>query len=78
MSKVVEDEEGIKGIEEQINALKQSDPYLFNNNKVEGNAPNTTNVGDGGITKKDFSKMSYMERLNLYNSNRDLYEALSK
>jgi len=78
MSKVVEDEEGIKGIEEQINALKQSDPYLFNNNKVEGNAPNTTNLGEDGITKKDFSKMSYKERLNLYNSNKDLYETLSK
>ncbi len=78
MSKVVEAEEGIKGIEEQINALKQSDPYLFNNNKVEGNAPNTTNLGEEGITKKDFSKMSYKERLNLYNSNRDLYETLSK
>lgn len=78
MSKVVEGEEGITGLEEQLNALKQSDPYLFKNNKVEGNSPSTSNVGGGGITKKDFSNMSYKERLSLYNSDRDLYETLSK
>lgn len=78
MSKVVEGEEGITGLEEQLNALKQSDPYLFKNNKVEGNSPNTSNLGGGGVTKKDFDSMSYKERLNLYNSDKDLYETLSK
>lgn len=78
MSKVVENEEGIAGLEEQLSALKQSDPYLFSNNKVEGNSPNTSNLGGGGVTKKDFTKMSYKERLNLFNSDKDLYETLSK
>lgn len=65
-------------LEEQLNALKQSDPYLFGGNEVKGNEPTTTNLGAVGITKQDFAKMGYKERVSLYNSNRELYETLSK
>lgn len=30
------------------------------------------------ITKEQFNKMSYVERMNLYNTNKNLYDALSK
>lgn len=31
-----------------------------------------------GVTKEQFSKMSYIERMNLFETNRQLYDALSK
>ncbi|MDU2122623.1 MAG: hypothetical protein E7E64_08770 [Clostridium celatum] len=31
-----------------------------------------------GVTKEQFSKMSYVERMNLFETNRQLYDALSK
>ena len=31
-----------------------------------------------GVTKEHFSKMSYVERMNLFETNRQLYDALSK
>ena len=33
---------------------------------------------NGNITKADFSKMNYSERTNLYNTNKELYDILSK
>ena len=63
---------------EQLTALKQSEPYLFAGNEVKGNEPTTTNLGAVGVTKQDFAKMGYKERVALYNSNRELYETLSK
>lgn len=30
------------------------------------------------ITKNDFKKMNYVERMNLYNTNKELYDALSR
>ena len=65
-------------LEEQLSALKQSDPYLFGGNEVKGNEPTTTNLGAVGITKQDFAKMGYKERVALYNSNKELYETLNK
>lgn len=38
---------------------------------------NHTNA-NGGITKSDFNNMSYSERLNLYNTDKELYDILSK
>lgn len=39
---------------------------------------NHVDSGSGGITKEQFSKMSYSERTNLYNTDRELYDTLSK
>lgn len=40
--------------------------------------PSNHNSTNGGVTKEEFDKMGYKERLDLYNSDRDLYNSLSK
>ena len=41
--------------------------------------PNAQNdSAKGNITKEDFKKMNYSERANLYNSNKELYDTLSR
>lgn len=42
--------------------------------KLEGGSPK----GNEGLTKKDFDKMSYSERLKLYAEDRETYDELSK
>lgn len=39
---------------------------------------NHVDTANGGITKEQFAKMSYSERTNLYNTDRELYDTLSK
>ena len=47
--------------------------------RLQGRTPKTANKPNGEvITKEQFSKMGYAERLALYNSNPDLYEQLQK
>ena len=47
--------------------------------RLQGRTPKTANKPNGEvITKEQFSKMGYAERLNLFNSNPDLYEQLQK
>ena len=47
--------------------------------RLQGRTPKTANKPNGEvITKEQFSKMGYNERLNLFNSNPDLYEQLQK
>ena len=51
---------------------------LFGNYFLNGsNKPSNHNTNKG-ITKKDFQKMSYMERTKLFQENPSLYEALNK
>lgn len=40
--------------------------------------PNTHKSKDNSITKEQFSKMSYADRLNLFKTNEELYKQLSK
>lgn len=47
--------------------------------RLQGKTPKTANKPNGEvITKEQFSKMGYNERLNLFNLNPDLYEQLQK
>ena len=78
------DVEGLKGqIMSQVDALKESKSFLFEAEKP--NIPqNTGGVGNHGrgsaassITKDQFNSMSYMERLELRNSNPTLYNQLN-
>lgn len=70
----------LEGLEGQLNALKESDGYLFDtSNPAPGNTGGTGNhprVGDGAITKEQFNKMTYKERVDLFNSNKELYDQL--
>ena len=73
----------IKGLAEQIESLRKSDEYLFeakeSKRKFKGAEP-----GEGAdpepkeLTNEQFNKMSYKEKVNLFNENKELYDSLSK
>lgn len=65
---------GAEDIETEINNLKEvfNGLVLDNSFKPSGHA-STKEV----ITKEQFKKMSYIERLNLFNSNEELFKKLS-
>lgn len=68
----------ITGIQEQITALKESDPYLFKQDSIKGVVPgDATPKKNDGITKEQFNKMSYLDRVQLQETNPDLYSELS-
>lgn len=71
----------IKGLAEQIAALQKSDNYLFEakeSKTMKGAKVGESNDGLPGVTKEQFSKMSYKDRMALYNEDKDLYDSLSK
>lgn len=65
------------GLDEQLTALKTSDDYLFTSDKLKGSIP-----AQGGtpsaITKEQFASMSYMEKVDLYNKDVELFNKLSE
>lgn len=68
----------ITGIQEQIVALKESDPYLFKQDSIKGVVPgDATPKTHDGITKEQFNKMSYLDRVQLQETNPELYSKLS-
>lgn len=75
----------VKGLDEQIKALAKSDSYLFESKNPDGGKPSGAspagnpngNNHAGTITKEQFSKMNYKERVELFNTNKDLYDSLS-
>lgn len=67
----------VKGLSEQIEALKKSDAYLFYAIKT-GHAPGEGDGNPASITKDDFNKMNYAQRVELYTSNPELYNSFKK
>ncbi|WP_344702329.1 phage scaffolding protein [Salinicoccus jeotgali] len=67
----------IKGLDDKLSTLKENKPYLFQAQKKTGRTPQ-----EGGpapsITKEDFDKMSYTEKNDLYNNNKQLYDEFTK
>ncbi len=92
LDKAVLNEDGtVKGLAKQIEALKQSDSYLFETGTPAGAGASSTPAGmspaggagtgsgtPGKLTATDFRKMSYQQRCELYNTDRATYEALAK
>lgn len=78
------DEDGsIKGLAEQMTALQKSEEYLFeakeSKTKMKGVTPGQgSDTKLDGLTKEQFNKMSYKEKVNLFNENKELYDSLSK
>lgn len=73
----------VKGLEEQIKALKKSEDtkFLFYDGKVQVKGFTPADSGDKkpeGITKEEFNKMSYKDRLTIFSKNRELYEELTE
>lgn len=74
----------IKGLDEQIKLIQKENDFLFESEKKEngfkpkGMKPTEPNDDKPtGISKEDFAKMSYKERVDLYNTDKDTYNALA-
>ncbi|MTD30166.1 phage scaffolding protein [Planomicrobium sp. YIM 101495] len=76
------DGESIKGLDDQIAKLKESDAYLFETEETPPNTPNIVTPGNpnGGSTNttKSLSEMSYQELSELKSNNPELYTELTK
>ena len=57
-------------------ALTKDDATAFKGVQAVKLAGGTEKAGNGTITKEDFNKMSYKEKLNLFNENKALYDEL--
>lgn len=66
--------ENIKVFEEKFNAALE----IKVNERLRGNVPKVATKVAGTITKEDFDKMSYADRVKLFNENRELYNQLNK
>lgn len=78
-------EKGIEGIAKYLKFDEGTDLESYINeisetlNKQQKNfVPNSHTTQNNNITKEDFKKMNYSQRVNLYNSNKELYDILSK
>ena len=79
-SKIELDEKGeLKNASEHVKAVKEEWSEHVSNSVVH-NAPVPNppiNTGGTSITKEDFAKMSYKDRLKIYNENSELYNELN-
>lgn len=74
------DENGeVVGINEQYETLKEKYSDLLGSAKVniKGVEPNKTGTVANGITKEQFDKMTYSQKVELYNENQELYDSLN-
>ena len=76
------DENGkVKGMDEKLTGLKTQFPAQFESSGskkvIENKLPDNQGGGDS-VTKEDFAKMGYQERLKLFNENPTAYAELTK
>ena len=74
------DGDKLLGLEEQLNAIKENDSYLFQSEeepKLKGREPHAPKGEPKGITKEQFAQMGYKERAELYNSDPETYKQLT-
>ena len=70
----------LEGLQEQIEALQKDASYLFDLETAPVNTGGIGNFSRGNnsiITKKQFRSMSYMEKMDLYNKDKDLFNQLN-
>ena len=76
------DEQGnLTGVKDMLDALKVQLPNQFSNSTQqikEFKLPQNENPNDKGISKEQFNKMSYQERLKLFNENKEAFNELTK
>ena len=76
------DEQGnLTGVKDMLDALKVQLPNQFSNSTQqvkEFKLPTNDNPNDKGISKEQFNKMSYQERLKLFNENKEAFQELTK
>lgn len=69
----------LKGASDHIKAAKEEWAEYVTTTTTTGAKTSTppANNGNSGVTKEDFQKMSYRDRLQIYNENPDLYNELT-
>ena len=69
----------LKGASDHIKAAKEEWSEYVTTTTTTGAKTSTppANNGNSGVTKEDFQKMSYKDRLQIYNENPDLYNELT-
>ena len=69
----------LKGASDHIKAVKEEWAEYVTTTTTTGAKTSTppANNGNSGVTKEDFQKMSYKDRLKIYNENPDLYNELT-
>lgn len=72
----------VKGLADQIKILQESDDskFLFGEQGRPAGANPANNPSGGtpeGVTKEQFARMGYKERVNLFNTNKELYDQLT-
>ena len=76
------DEQGnLTGVKDMLDALKVQLPNQFSNSTQqikEFKLPPNGDPNNKGITKEDYNKMSYQERLKLFNENKEAFQELTK
>lgn len=83
-TKLILGEDGkVTGLEEQLKVLQESKTFLFKQDEQQppqlgGVKPTNTGGAPKGITKEQFSKMSYADRVGLYNTQPELYQQLTQ
>lgn len=71
--------ETIKDNIKNFKSMWQAEIEKAVNERLQGRTPKTANKPNGEtITQEQFNKMGYAERLNLFNTDPDLYEQLKK
>ena len=75
---VLSDDGKVIGIDEQLENIKKDNAFLFKTGKVETPYNPTGGNNPTQITKEQFNKMGYKDRVELYNSNKELYTELNK
>jgi hypothetical protein len=66
--------EGVEDVEGYVKEIKE----VLGSQMQQTYKPNAHKGTTEGITKEQFNKMSYADRLNLFKNNKELYEQLSK
>ena len=76
------DENGnLTGVKDMLDALKVQLPNQFSNSTQqvkEFKLPTNDNPNDKGVTKEQYDKMSYKDRLKLFNENKEAFQELTK
>ena len=76
----MEDDGTVKGLDKQLKALIESEPYLFDTETATVKGLKLGETKSGGntqtVTAEQFAKMTYSERTKLYAENKNLYDEL--
>ena len=76
----LDDNENIKGWEDKLSSLKTQFPNQFESSTSKKINEHKLEQGDDhkSISKAELMKMSYQDRANFYNENKDEYETIMK